>query len=143
VVAGKISDRAMVLADRTLKPAKPLVWAERVAATYHGFDADAVVAEVNQGGDLVVELIRQIDPEIPVIAVRATRGKWVRAEPVATLYARGLVQHLAGLHELEDEMCAFGADGLANGHSPDRVDALVWALTELMLNNTSPRVRGL
>jgi phage terminase large subunit-like protein len=67
----------------------------------------------------------------------------VRAEPVAALYARGLVSHVAGLTVLEDELCAFGPDGKADGHSPDRVDALVWALTELVLNEQRPRVRGL
>ena len=142
IVAGQVGERAVVLADRSIKPAKPLAWAHRVAATYKAFNADAVVAEVNQGGDLVTDLIHQIDPDMPVIAVRATRGKWVRAEPVAALYARGLVSHLKGLSELEDEMCAFGANGLSDGHSPDRVDALVWALTELMLNKTNPRIRG-
>jgi phage terminase large subunit-like protein len=74
--------------------------------------------------------------------VHATRGKWVRAEPVAALYAQGKVAHAAGLTALEDEMCAFGADGMSDGHSPDRVDALVWAVTELMLRD-GPRVRGM
>jgi len=142
IVVGRMGERAVILADRTLKPAKPLAWAQRVAATYKAFNADAVVAEINQGGDLVTDLIHQIDPDMPVIAVRATRGKWVRAEPVAALYARGLISHKNGLSELEDEMCAFGPNGLSDGHSPDRVDALVWALTELMLNKTNPRVRG-
>jgi len=141
VVAGRVGERALILADRTLKPAKPLAWAARVAATYDVFKADVIVAEVNQGGDLVTDLIKQIDPDMPVIAVRATRGKWVRAEPVAALYARGLVSHLPGLNELEDEMCAFGPNGLSDGHSPDRVDALVWALSELMLNKINPRIR--
>ena len=72
----------------------------------------------------------------------ATRGKWVRAEPVAALYAQGRVAHAAGLSALEDEMCSFGVDGIAEGHSPDRVDALVWAVTELMLRD-APRVRGM
>jgi phage terminase large subunit-like protein len=78
-----------------------------------------------------------------VRAVRATRGKWLRAEPVAALYGRGLVRHAEGLTALEDEMCAFGADGKSEGHSPDRVDALVWAVTDLLLNEMRPRVRGL
>lgn len=141
VVAGRVGERAVILSDRTLKPAKPLAWAGRVAATYKAFKADAVVAEINQGGDLVVDLIKQINPDMPVIAVRATRGKWLRAEPVAALYARGLVSHLPGLNDLEDEMCAFGPNGLSDGHSPDRVDALVWALSELMLNKINPRIR--
>ncbi len=142
VVAGLAGTRGVVLADRSIKPAKPLQWARAVVAAYEEFEADGVVAEVNQGGDLVVEMLRQVAPDLPVHSVRATRGKWVRAEPVAALYARGLVAHVAGLAELEDEMCAFGPDGLSGGHSPDRVDALVWALTELMLGRNVPRVRG-
>ena len=74
--------------------------------------------------------------------VHASRGKAARAEPVAALYANGRVAHRPGLTALEDEMCAFGADGTADGHSPDRVDALVWAVTELMLRD-GPRVRGM
>ena len=143
IVAARFSERAMVLADKTLKPAPPLKWACRVVAAYHRFDADAVVAEVNQGGDLVVSMIAQVDPTVPVIKVRANRSKWVRAEPVAALYQRGLIHHVPGLGELEDEMCAFGPNGLADGHSPDRVDALVWALTTLLLNGPALRVRGL
>lgn len=142
VVAGRVGERAVILADHSIKPAKPVVWAKRVVESFDQFGADAVVAEVNQGGDLVAEMIRQADENVPVISVRATRGKWVRAEPVAALYARGLVKHMPGLNELEDEMSAFGPNGLSDGHSPDRVDALVWALTELMLNRNVPRVRG-
>lgn len=141
VVAGQRGEGAVVLEDRTLKPATPLGWARRAVAAFHSHQADAIVAEVNQGGDLVRSVIAQVDPAVPVRAVRANRGKWLRAEPVAALYGRGLVAHVAGLSELEDEMCAFGADGLSNGHSPDRVDALVWALTELMLNDVTPRMR--
>lgn len=141
IVVGKFGDQAIVIADRSLQTARPLQWARRVAAAYREFEADAVLAEVNQGGDLVGEMITQADPEIPVRSVRATRGKWVRAEPAAALYARGLVRHMPGLFELEDEMCAFGPNGLSDGHSPDRVDALVWGLTELMLNQNNPRVR--
>ncbi len=142
IVAGLAGETGLVLADRSLKPARPLAWARRVVAAFEEFEADAVVAEVNQGGELVVEMLRQVAPHLPVRSVHATRGKWVRAEPVAALYARGLVRHTAGLAELEDEMCAFGPDGLSGGHSPDRVDALVWALTELMLGKVMPRVRG-
>jgi phage terminase large subunit-like protein len=141
VVAGQRGEGGVVLEDRTLKPAMPLGWARRAVAAFHSHQADAIIAEVNQGGDLVKSVIAQVDPAVPVRAVRANRGKWLRAEPVAALYGRGLVTHVAGLNELEDEMCAFGADGLSNGHSPDRVDALVWALTELMLNDVTPRMR--
>ncbi len=142
VVAATFGEKAIIIDDRTLKPAKPLEWAGQVACAYKAFDADGVVVETNQGGDMVAQMIRQIDPEIAIINVRATRGKWVRAEPVAALYARGLIRHKYGLDELEDEMCSFGVNGLSDGHSPDRVDALVWVLSELMLNKMSPKVRG-
>jgi phage terminase large subunit-like protein len=142
VVAGRAGERAVVLEDRTMK-GRPLSWARRAVAAFHAHGADAIVAEVNQGGDLVQQVIAQVDANVPVRAVRANRGKWLRAEPVAALYAQGRVMHRPGLSALEDEMCAFGADGMSEGHSPDRVDALVWALTELMLNHSEPRVRGL
>ncbi|WP_299750874.1 terminase family protein [Devosia sp.] len=141
IVAGRVGEGAVVLEDRTLKPAAPLAWARRAVAAFHAHGADAIVVEVNQGGDLVKSVIAQVDPNVPVRAVRATRGKWLRAEPVAALYGRGLVRHVTGLSELEDEMCAFGNDGRSDGHSPDRVDALVWAITELLLVDMTPRVR--
>jgi phage terminase large subunit-like protein len=140
VVAARTETGAVVLEDATLRPAPPAIWAARAVAAYRAHAADCIVAEVNQGGDMVKAIIAQEDPGVPVRAVRATRGKWVRAEPVAALYARGLVAHMPGLAHLEDELCAFGPDGRANGHSPDRVDALVWALTELFLG-TGPRIR--
>jgi len=143
IVAARCKEGAIVLADRTIKPNSPLEWARLVVKTWHHFAADAVVAEVNQGGDLVSSMIAQVDPDVPVIKVRATRSKWVRAEPVAALYERNLVAHRPGLAALEDEMCAFGPNGLADAHSPDRVDALVWALTNLLLDTCVPRVREL
>ncbi len=142
IVAANFGKKAIILADKTIKPAKPLIWAKIVADAYNMFNADAVIAEVNQGGEMVEQMIRQIDWKIPVINVRATRAKWVRAEPVAALYFRGLVYHRFGLDELEDEMCSFTPNGISNGHSPDRVDALVWALSELLLNKLNPKVRS-
>ncbi|KKB10641.1 ATP-binding protein [Devosia geojensis] len=141
VVAGRAGDEAVVLEDATVKGLAPLAWARRAVAAFKAHEADALVVEVNQGGNLVRELIAQVAADLPLREVRATRGKWLRAEPVAALYGRGLVAHAEGLTALEDEMCAFGADGKSEGHSPDRVDALVWALTELMLNDARPRVR--
>ena len=143
VVAGRVGEGVAVLEDCTVKQVRPMDWASRAVAAFHRHEADAIVVEVNQGGDLVRSVITQADPLVPVREVRAIRGKWSRAEPVAALYARGLVRHAAGLAALEDEMCAFRADGLSDGHSPDRVDALVWAVTELLLNDMRPRVRGL
>ncbi|MDP3959830.1 MAG: ATP-binding protein, partial [Pseudorhodobacter sp.] len=147
VVAGRVGEGAVVLEDCTLHQVLPLDWARRAVAAYMAHEADAIVVEVNQGGDLVKQVIDQVDPNVPVREVRASRGKWMRAEPVAALYARGLVSHVPGLTALEDEMCAFGADGKADGHSPDRVDALVWALTDLMIEPAKswrrPQVRML
>lgn len=141
VVAARQGEDAAVLADLSFGPAHPDAWARRAVAAFHEFDADCIVAETNQGGDMVAAVIAQVDPDVPVRSVRAMRGKWLRAEPVAALYANGRVSHAAGLTELEDEMCALTPEGLAHGHSPDRVDALVWALTELLLGGREPRIR--
>lgn len=136
--------RAYVLADLTRERASPLEWARAVVAAYRRFEADRIVVEINQGGDLVETVIRQIDRTVPVRAVRAMRGKWLRAEPVAALYEQGRVAHLGALPELEDEMSDFGPEGLSGGASPDRVDALVWALTDLLLKDRpEPRIRFL
>jgi phage terminase large subunit-like protein len=105
------------------------------------------VAEVNQGGDLVETVLRQIDPLVPYRGLRAGRGKGLRAEPVAALYEQGRVRHLRGLGALEDQMCRMTVQGYHGQGSPDRVDALVWALHELILEPAArfrdPRVRGL
>lgn len=145
VVAGKGSDgRAYVLADHSLQGREPMVWAKAAIEAYRTHLADRVVAETNQGGDLVVAVLKQIDAHVPVRQVRATRGKWVRAEPVAALYAEGRVAHAGRFDLLEDQMCALGVDGLARGRSPDRLDALVWALTDLMLDaEARPAIRTL
>jgi phage terminase large subunit-like protein len=93
---------------------------------------------------MVRAVIRQADPAVPVQTVHAHRGKYLRAEPVAQLYDQGRVRHAGDFAALEDEMCAFGLDGLADGRSPDRLDALVWAVSALTyLARGSPRVRGL
>src|SRR5690606_11104927 len=133
---------AYVLADATVRAAAPTGWARAAAAVYHRFAADRLVAEVNQGGEMVEAVMRQVDPQIAYRGVRARRGKWLRAEPVAALYEQRRVRHVGALPELEDEMCEFEPNGLAGGRSPDRVDALVWALGELMLRPLpEPRVR--
>jgi phage terminase large subunit-like protein len=108
------------------------------------FAADCVVAEVNQGGEMVQAVLRQIEPHVRIVSVHATRGKYTRAEPVAALYEQGRVHHVGAFPELEDEMCDFAPEGLSTGRSPDRLDALVWAVTALVLTNEHvPRVRGL
>lgn len=145
VVAGRgLDGRAYVVADRSVQGREAPVWARAAVAAYRDFMADKIVAEVNQGGDLVIGVIRSVDDTVPVGKVRATRGKWLRAEPVASLYAEGRVAHVGEHALLESQMLAFGTDGLAGGKSPDRLDALVWALSELMLANTPvPNLRAL
>ncbi|MDI7861273.1 terminase family protein [Rhizobiaceae bacterium n13] len=145
VVAGiEASGRAIVLADCSVEGASPAAWAGAVAKAYRRFDADRVVAEINQGGDMVTAMLRSVDESLPVSTVRAMRGKYLRAEPVAALYEQGRVAHAGRFTALEDQMCDFGPEGLSSGRSPDRLDALVWALTALMLDGGGePRVRGI
>ncbi|MGJ8570624.1 MAG: DNA-packaging protein [Hoeflea sp.] len=136
--------RAVVLADGSVEGASPSGWANAVSRLYRRFDADCVVAEINQGGDMVTSVLRTVDPTLPVRTVRATRGKWLRAEPVAALYEQGRVVHAGHFGALEDQMCDFGPDGVSSGRSPDRLDALVWALTELVLSRRgAPQIRHL
>ncbi len=145
VACGRAEDgRAFVLADATRQSRAPLDWASATVRLFDSLKADVIVAEVNQGGELVAEMLRQVAPNLPVRMVHATRGKYLRAAPVAALYERGLVAHVGAWPELEDQMCDFGPDGLPSGRSPDRVDALVWALTDLMLGrHAPPRIRSL
>ena len=153
VVAGVVAEgppqewRAVVLEDASVAAASPLVWAQAAVAAVARHGADRLVAEVNQGGDLVGQLVRQVDPMVPFRAVRASRGKVARAEPVAALYEQGRVSHVRGLGPLEDEMVLMTAHGFVGRGSPDRVDALVWALTDLMLAPAAawrrPRMRTL
>jgi hypothetical protein len=112
---------------------KPEDWAKAAVHLYHYYKADRIVAEDNQGGEMVEAVIHAINPNIPVTRVKASRGKYVRAEPVAALYARGRITHVGEFEELEGQMCTFTADfdRKAEGYSPDRMDALVWAFTEL------------
>ena len=94
-------------------------------------DADAIVVEINQGGDMVKHTIRSIRPDVRVIEVRATRGKHVRAEPISALYSIGKISHVGSFPQLEAQMCLMTAAGYEGEGSPDRVDALVWAFIEL------------
>jgi len=142
VAAGLGEDGAgYVLADATVTAATPERWARAAVGLYHALEADRLVAEVNQGGDMVRTVIAETDPTVAVVPVRATRGKWVRAEPVALLYAQGRVRHVGVMPELEDQMCNFVPAGTSEGVSPDRIDALVWALTALMLEPAAPPPR--
>src|SRR5262249_18525644 len=129
--------------DLSVAGLTPSAWAEEVVRAAENYEADRVVVEVNQGGDLIETLLRQVSPKLPVRQVRATRGKVLRAEPVAALYERGLVHHVGEFSALESQMLKFDSEA-RGGKSPDRVDALVWALTDLMLGRAaSPRLRKL
>jgi phage terminase large subunit-like protein len=139
IVAGKDQyGGGWVLADASGRYS-PLEWAKIAIAAYRAHSAERIVAEVNNGGDMVEATLRMIDPSVPFAAVRASRGKVTRAEPVAALYEQGRVHHLGVFPRLEDQMCAFSADLRESvkvrsaGRSPDRVDALVWALTDLLV----------
>lgn len=143
IVAGLGTDgHAYILADLSGHYA-PAEWARCVIEAYHSFRADRVVAETNQGGDLVEHTLRSFDHTVPYKSVHASRGKIARAEPVAALDADGRIHHVGHFPRLEDEMCRFNP--AAGGKSPDRVDARVWAITDLMLGqrpSAGPRLWG-
>ena len=148
VAQGPVQDwRAYILEDVTVQGASPMAWAEAAVSAMHRWKAERMVAEVNQGGDLVEQVIRQVDPLISLRKVHASKGKAARAEPIAALYEQGRVHHFTGLAALEEEMCQLTMHGFHGKGSPDRTDALVWALTELMIlpakSHMSPQVRTL
>jgi phage terminase large subunit-like protein len=139
VVAGADAGaHGYVLADVSGRYA-PAEWAHAAITAYRAHSADRIVAEVNNGGEMVEATLRMIDPNVPFRAVRAARGKSARAEPVAALYEQGRVRHVGVFPQLEDQMCGFvpgahgGVERSAGAGSPDRVDALVWAITELLV----------
>ncbi|MBH5321561.1 DNA-packaging protein [Erythrobacter sp. JGD-13] len=146
VVAGVDAEgKAYVLEDASLTKPSPEAWARRVAVTLRKWKADRVVAEANQGGDMVASVLRAADCMMPVKLVHASRGKVARAEPVAALYESGRVAHVGHLPKLEDQLCGIMTGGgyEGPGRSPDRADALVWALTELMLGRKGhPSIRS-
>jgi len=138
VVAGLTSDNEYyVLDDRTCH-VSPEQWAKVAVGAYEDWKADRIIAETNNGGDMVELLLRNVSPNIPVTKVTASRGKRVRAEPISALYEQGRVHHVGGFERLEDEMCQWVPD---SGDSPDRMDALVWAMSELA--ETSGSMMGL
>lgn len=147
-MAGQPRDwRAVVLEDASVRGSST-AWATAAVAAYHRHGADRMVAEVNQGGALVEEMIRQIDPMIAYKAVHAAVGKSARAEPVAALYEQGRITHRRGLGVLEEQMCLMTTQGFKGKGSPDRVDALVWAVNEALIEPARafmgrPRVRPL
>ena len=143
VVVGKDNDnRGWVLADCSARGLSPLGWANRVAEAHRLFRATAVVAEANQGGDMVEAVLRQVMPNAAIRLVYASHAKRARAEPAAALYERGLIAHCGLFLELEDQLCQY--DGTEGSPSPDRMDALVWALADLFPPDApgEPRVRS-
>ncbi len=136
IVAARGDDGdAYVLADRSLRDA-PAVWGRAAVRALHEFGADRIVAEENFGGEMVRFVIRAADANVSVRVISASRGKVQRAEPISALYEQGLVHHVGRFAALEDQLCAFTTQGYRGEGSPDRADALVWALTELMLGET-------
>lgn len=138
-------NRGYVLDDCSLR-GTPQQWAERAIAAYDLHEADAIVAEVNQGGEMVKHTIHSIRPQIRVIEVRATRGKHVRAEPISALYSLDRISHVGAFPQLEAQMCLMTAAGYEGEGSPDRVDALVWGFAELfpkMTRKERPKDRPL
>lgn len=133
VVAGRgVDGRGYVLADDTCK-LSPEGWGRRAVTAYHRHEGDRIVAETNFGGDMVRYVIKQVDAGVPFKAVSASRGKSVRAEPISALFEQGRVSIVGSLPELEDELKQTTASGFIGDASPNRMDAMVWALTELML----------
>jgi phage terminase large subunit-like protein len=130
IAAGRHGDAIYVLGDATLH-GTPNEWASAVVTLYHKAKADLVVAEANYGGDMVASTIATIDGRVPVKLVHASRGKAVRADPVAALYEQGRAHHVGAFDALEDELCQWEPGNA----SPNRLDALVWAATELLLDS--------
>jgi hypothetical protein len=122
--------RGYVLDDASMKGG-PKDWAKRTIATFDRWEADAIVIEINQGGDMVRNTLTSVRPGLPIREVRATKGKHVRAEPIASLYAMDRISHIGTFDKLEDQMCKMTAAGYEGTGSPDRVDALVWGFSEL------------
>ena len=135
VVAGYDEEgNGYVLADKSGKFSSTQ-WINQAVEAYHQWNADRIIAEVNNGGELVEQLLHTLHPSVPYKAVRATRGKYTRAEPVSALYEQKRIFHLQHFHELENQMLSYTPQSAS---SPDRLDALVWALTELFLSNVKP-----
>jgi len=135
------SQRAFILADATAQGFAPADWAVRAVLLARKLGASRIVVEANQGGEMLEAVLTSVGCDLPIHLVHAHLGKKARAIPVATLYAQSKVSHVGRFDALEDEMCRFGTDGCVG--SPDRVDALVWAIASLMLNrNGLPRIRA-
>ncbi len=136
IIAVGVDDRqhGYVLHDRTTR-GTPHEWAQQAVALYHTLKADRIIAESNQGGDMVKHTLATVDPNAPVRLVHASRGKRTRAEPVAALYEQGRIHHVGAFNDLEDQLCSWVP---GEGASPDRLDALVWGFTELLVGHQAP-----
>jgi phage terminase large subunit-like protein len=131
VVVGKGKDlHGYILEDDSLRDT-PHNWARAAVVAYHKHKADSIIAEGNNGGEMVAEVIRAVDPTVPVRIVHATQGKHTRAEPIAALYEQNMVHHVGTFETLEDQQCSWNPD---TDKSPDRMDALVWGISELMVS---------
>lgn len=142
IVAGRDDDKnGYILADHS-GHYSPNGWAEKAIALYHRYKANNIVAEINNGGDMVIATIKNLDPMVKVKKVVATRGKRTRAEPVSMLYEQGRIYHIGhGLRKLEDQMVEFNPEDTKSKALLDRVDAAVWAFHELIINSSEPRIR--
>lgn len=137
VTAGKRrSNIATVLEDATMKGG-PSEWGRAAVASFKKWKADLIVAEANYGGAMVSSTIKAVDPNVPVKLVNASRGKIVRAEPVSALYNEGKVTHAGRFPEMEEELMQFALEGYKGDRSPNRADAAIWAITDLMLGDAS------
>ena len=142
IVCGQIGDRGYIIDDISGKYS-PQEWAIKAIQVYYKYSADRIVAEVNQGGDMVEHTIRTVDKNVSFKAVRAARGKILRAEPIAALYEQGRIHHCGDFAELEDQLCTYTHE---SRESPDRLDALVWGLTDLFIGRNeggTTKIRGL
>ncbi len=138
VVAALYGDGAIVLEDATCPATSPFAWATQVAKCIERWNADCVVAETNFGGDMVESNLRAAGIKARVVEAHASRGKHVRAEPVAGLYDQNLIRHQSQFPAMEAEMLETTPDGYQGKASPNRMDALVWALTHLLIKRTTP-----
>ena len=135
IVAGRSESGSFYVIDDLSFYGSPDAWARQAVEAFHQYKADRIIAEVNNGGDLVEKVIRTVDRQVPYSAVRASRGKMIRAEPIAALYEQGKVYHVGEFKKLEDQMTTFTPTARK---SPDRMDALVWAVTELSQRSGKP-----
>jgi hypothetical protein len=138
ITAGKITKQGYLLSDNSVQ-GSPKTWATAAVNAYHEYEADCIVAEKNSGGEMISEVIRTVDPNIKVILVWASRGKQTRAEPIAAVYEHNRAHHVGNFPLLEDEMCLW----TPGDRSPNRMDAMVWAFTELGLTSKRTRIFNL